>query len=55
MKKNTIRKLIAGFGVASLGMLMVACDDAPNNPNKIDEDDGRFGPGDGNDEFGPGR
>lgn len=32
----------------------VACDDN-SKANKIDEDDTNLGPGDGNDEVGPGR
>lgn len=32
-----------------------ACDDAAEDPTQIDEDDNRLGPGDGNDETGPGR
>ena len=32
-----------------------ACDDASEDPTQIDEDDNRLGPGDGNDETGPGR
>lgn len=49
-----MRKKLAILGLALPLMLMgVACDDAPDNNQKIDEDDGRFGPGDGNDEIGP--
>lgn len=40
MNKHTVRKIIAAFGIATVGLLGVACDDA----SKIDEDDGRFGP-----------
>ncbi|HVF32072.1 MAG TPA: hypothetical protein VM933_03445 [Acidimicrobiales bacterium] len=32
-----------------------ACDDNTEDPSQIDEDDTNFGPGDGNDETGPGR
>ena len=32
-----------------------ACDDNTNDGAGIDEDDNRVGPGDGNDETGPGR
>lgn len=32
-----------------------ACDDNAEDPTQIDEDDTNFGPGDGNDETGPGR
>lgn len=53
MNKHAVRKIIAAFGIATVGLLGVACDDAPDNPNKIDEDDGRFGPGDGVNEPGP--
>ncbi len=49
-----MRKKLAILGLALPLMLMgVACDDGPENNQKIDEDDGRFGPGDGNDEIGP--
>jgi hypothetical protein len=49
-----IRKKLAILGLAlPLILVGVACDDAPSNNNKIDEDDGRFGPGDGVDEVGP--
>ena len=47
------------LGLLMIGSLAIfggtACDDAPEDPTEIDEDDGRFGPGDGNDETGPGR
>ena len=39
---------VSVFGVA-------ACDDAPDDRTELDEDDDRLGPGDGNDETGPGR
>ena len=49
-----MRRKLAVLGLA-LPLLLagVACDDAPSNENQIDEDDGRFGPGDGVDEPGP--
>lgn len=50
---GTIRKLVAAMSVAAFGLLGVACDDAPRNSDKIDEDDRRPGPGDGVDEIGP--
>ena len=49
-----MKKKLAILGLALPLMLMgVACDDAPENNQKIDEDDRRFGPGDGHDEVGP--
>lgn len=50
--RRTLASMVVGmilvFGVA-------ACDDAPADSSKMDEDDGRVGPGDGVDETGPGR
>ena len=47
------------FGLLMIGAIAVfggaACDDASEDPTQIDEDDSRLGPGDGNDETGPGR
>ncbi len=55
MKK--LRKLLVATTLAgSMLFLGVACDDnAPQETQKIDEDDTRPGPGDGTDETGPGR
>lgn len=53
-----MRRLIAPLMAGALLVLGVACDDnekgGAQNP-KIDEDDTRVGPGDGKNEFGPGR
>jgi hypothetical protein len=53
-----MRKWIAGL-VASFMLIFggIACDDnpAPEETQKIDEDDSQPGPGDGSDETGPGR
>jgi hypothetical protein len=48
------RAALAAIAVA-LSLSGAACDDNSANPDKIDEDDTNFGPGDGNDEVGPGR
>lgn len=49
-----IRRKLATLGlVLPLMLVGVACDDAPTDHNRIDEDDGRLGPGDGVDEPGP--
>ena len=51
-----IRKLMAALLAGSLLVAGgVACDDNSTSKGKIDEDDTRIGPGDGNDEVGPGR
>ena len=50
-----MRKVLTALAVTGLMFTGVACDDAPEDPNRIDEDDGRVGPGDGVDEPGPGR
>jgi hypothetical protein len=52
-----MRKLIAALFATSLLFGGVACDDNDKGTNsgKIDEDDTRLGPGDGNNETGPGR
>lgn len=51
-----MRKLIAAVAASSLLVFGgVACDDNSTQADKIDEDDTNFGPGDGNDEVGPGR
>ena len=51
-----MRKLMAALLASSILVFGgVACDDGNTNADKIDEDDGRLGPGDGNDEVGPGR
>lgn len=51
-----MRKVLAALMAGS--MLLVgaaACDDNTTSKGKIDEDDTRPGPGDGKDEYGPGR
>ena len=48
-----MKKLLSALAVTGLMFAGVACDDAPEDPNRLDEDDGRFGPGDGVDEPGP--
>ncbi len=51
-----MRKLLAALLASSVLVFGgVACDDNTANPDKIDEDDTNFGPGDGKDEVGPGR
>ena len=51
-----MRKLIAVLLTSSvLAFGGVACDDNDPQADKVDEDDTNFGPGDGNDEVGPGR
>ncbi len=50
-----MKKLIAALMAGSLLLVGAACDDNSASPDKIDEDDTNLGPGDGNDEFGPGR
>lgn len=52
-----IRKLMAALLAGSMLVAGgVACDDNNSaSKGKIDEDDTRIGPGDGNDEVGPGR
>ena len=54
---GTVRKLMAAMLAGSLLVVGgVACDDNDNSAETgIDEDDTRLGPGDGNDETGPGR
>ena len=50
-----MRKLITTLLASSLLVFGgVACDDN-SQADKIDEDDTNLGPGDGNDEVGPGR
>lgn len=51
-----MRKFIATL-LASAVLVFggAACDDGETNTDTIDEDDGRLGPGDDNDEVGPGR
>jgi hypothetical protein len=55
-KETAVRRFL---GLMLTGSLLVfsgvACDDNNNDGNGIDEDDSRPGPGDGNDETGPGR
>ncbi len=51
-----MRKLVAALMAGSILVFGgVACDDGETNADKIDEDDNRLGPGDGNNEVGPGR
>ena len=51
-----MRKLLAAVLASSVLVFGgVACDDNDGRADKIDEDDTNFGPGDGNDEVGPGR
>jgi hypothetical protein len=51
-----VKKLIAAFMAGSILVFGgAACDDNSNTADKIDEDDTNFGPGDGEDEVGPGR
>ena len=50
-----MKKLIAALMAGSISVLGVACDDNTDDAQKIDEDDTNLGPGDGNDETGPGR
>lgn len=51
-----MRKFIAALLTSAvLAVGGVACDDNDTQADKIDEDDTNFGPGDGNDEVGPGR
>ena len=54
-REKKMRKKIATFLASSMLVLgAVACDDN-SQADKIDEDDTNLGPGDGNDEVGPGR
>ena len=53
-----MRKVLAALAAGSMLLVGgVACDDndSAGQGGKIDEDDSRLGPGDGEDEFGPGR
>ena len=51
-----MRKIVAALLTSSILVFGgVACDDNNAAGDKIDEDDTNFGPGDGKDEFGPGR
>ena len=49
------KRLLAAFIAGAMMFGAVACDDNGNEDTSIDEDDSRLGPGDGNDEVGPGR
>ena len=50
-----MRKILAALLVGSMAIAGgVACDDAAED-STTDEDDSRLGPGDGNNETGPGR
>ncbi|MGH8999900.1 MAG: hypothetical protein ACRDY7_10985 [Acidimicrobiia bacterium] len=56
MRKSMMRRVMAGlFAGTMLVAGGAACDDNESNGQGIDEDDSRVGPGDGEDEFGPGR
>jgi hypothetical protein len=56
MANRPARRLLpAVLTAAALAFGGVACDDNTPQADKIDEDDTNFGPGDGNDEVGPGR
>ena len=48
-----MKKVIAALFAGAMLLTGVACDDAPSDPTKVDEDDRRIGPGDGVDEVGP--
>jgi hypothetical protein len=51
-----MRKVLAAILAGSMFVVGVgACDDNKKAGQGIDEDDNRVGPGDGNDEVGPGR
>ena len=51
-----MRKMLAAVLAGSMLLVGgVACDDNESQGGSIDEDDSQFGPGDGEDEFGPGR
>ena len=50
-----MRRVLGLLMIGSLTVFAGACDDASEDPTQIDEDDQRLGPGDGNDETGPGR
>jgi len=49
------RRLLAALMAGAMMFGAVACDDNGQEDTSIDEDDSRLGPGDGNDEVGPGR
>jgi hypothetical protein len=54
--RRTSPRRVLGLALLACAVLGgAACDDASEDPTQIDEDDQRFGPGDGNDETGPGR
>ena len=51
-----MRKMLAAVVAGSMLLVGgVACDDNKAQDGSIDEDDSRLGPGDGEDEVGPGR
>ena len=51
-----MRKMLAAVLAGSMMLVGgVACDDNKSQDGSIDEDDSRLGPGDGEDEVGPGR
>lgn len=50
-----MRRRLALVLTACVLLFGAACDDNADDDTKIDEDDNRLGPGDGNDETGPGR
>jgi hypothetical protein len=51
-----MRKMLAAMLAGSMLLVGgVACDDNEKQDGSVDEDDSRLGPGDGEDEIGPGR
>lgn len=49
------RRLLATLMAGAMIFGGVACDDNSSEDSSIDEDDPKLGPGDGEDEAGPGR
>jgi hypothetical protein len=51
-----MRRIVGALLAGSLVFGAVACDDSKSqNTQKVDEDDPQPGPGDGSNEYGPGR